>query len=238
MSGRPRRDGHGVIAGMYLVEVPAVISGDPDRDTIAHLLLATEAGLHERGWDQNPGLLLIYVDGEHMRARPADPRIWARPGRSPGGALEQAARWLPKPRPPATPLPFADSGDGYAALVFHSEAWTLDRGLNPHSFPGQAELDGLQHGDIAKRADRVEMRMLYAVDINNRHYYLARQRDWEHPQITLFGTGPGGTAALDWQHGMDAPQPSQWQDASQLQGRVPPALERIQHAIRTGYLKP
>lgn len=232
------RDGRGVISGMYVTDVPTVISGDRDRDSVAVLLLACEAGIHERGWDQDPDMLLVYVDGDYMRARTADRRLWNRPGAgSPGESLERAARWLPRAKPPATPLPFADSGDGYAALVFHSEAWTLDKRLHPGTFPSDADLADFRSGDIAKRPDRVEMRMLYAVDINNRHYMLTRMRHWDHPRITLFGTGPGGTGSLDWQHGMDAPEPDQWQSGGTMQGRIPPALERIQNAIRTGVLR-
>ncbi|MDH6130358.1 hypothetical protein [Kitasatospora sp. GP82] len=197
---------------------PERITGNAEQDALATALRAIEAREGERrGWDQPPRLFALHladIDSGAIELRVVPPRLWAVPGhRNPADALAAFAARFPEPEAVGH-LAFADSPGGFAGLAQMHEGWAA---------PDDAEESAEERARRAAgertykdRPDRLEVRLVIAVDINGHSYLLRRIRGGEAEMVS--------TAATDDRH------------ISQARGRVPHALGRLVHAVRTGVL--
>ncbi|MFF8610885.1 hypothetical protein ACF06X_33805 [Streptomyces sp. NPDC015346] len=194
---------------------PVNLTGDSERDALACALQAIEAREGERrGWDQPPRLWTLHladIDTGAVELRVVPPREWAGTARNPADSLSSWALSFPEPGPVA-PLRFADSGDGFAGVAFMTEGYTApdDAPEDPEEMARRAAGERT----FLTRPDRVEVRMITAVDINGHSYMLRRLRG-RQPEIVATGDHEGA--------------------AGDSRGRVPHALSRIAHAGRTGF---
>ena len=203
-----------------LFSKPVEATGNAERDALATALTAIEAREGERrGWDQPPRLFslhLAHIDSGAIELRVIPPRQWASGHPNPADDLAAWAMRFPAPGP-VTPLAFADSPDGFAGIAMMYEGWTTPDDVEDS--PEERARRARGERTYAERADRIEARMITAVDVNGHSYALRRLRGREVETATT-AAGPAGTA----------------RNITDTRGRLPHAIGRIAHAVRTGAL--
>lgn len=195
---------------------PTEITGDQERDALACALRAIEAREGERrGWDQPPRLWSLHLadmTSGAIELRVIPPRVWAGSARNPADGVLAWSMQYPDPGP-VTVTRFADSGDGFAGMAMMHEGFSIPDDTEEDAAERQRRAAGER--TYLTRPDRVEVRMITAVDVNGRTYLVRRLRGRE-PEI----------------HASDAGENSM----GEMRGRLPHALGRIAHAVRTGAL--
>ncbi|MER5354666.1 hypothetical protein ABT093_30585 [Kitasatospora sp. NPDC002551] len=199
---------------------PVAATGDAERDALATAVKAIEAREGERrGWDQPARLFalhLAHIDSGAIELRVIPPRLWTGGHRNPADGLSAWAMRFPEPAA-VEPLAFADSPDGFAGVAMMYEGWAAPDGteLSAQDRARRA----LGERTFKERADRVEVRMVTAVDINGHSYLLRRLRGRDAELAT---TAAGAESDVH--------------DMAELRGRLPHALGRLAHAVRIGAL--
>ncbi|MFF4821266.1 hypothetical protein ACFY2K_42565 [Kitasatospora sp. NPDC001309] len=199
---------------------PVEATGDAERDALATAVKAIEAREGERrGWDQPPRLFSLHladIDSGAIELRIIPPRQWASGHRNPADDLAAWAMRYPAPGP-VTPLAFADSPDGFAGIAMMYEGWAApdDAKLSPEEEARRA----LGERTFTQRSDRVEVRMVTAVDINGHSYLLRRLRGRE-VELAVTAADPDSSV----------------RNIGEARGKLPHAIGRIAHAVRTGAL--
>lgn len=195
------------------------VTGDREQDGLICAMRAVEARLGERrGWDRAPTLFTMHladIDTGAVEVRPVPPREWRVGLANPADDLTAISRRLPPPDRSMPTLAYADAPDGIAAVAFMFEAWAADEeSLTDEQRTRQAA--GERVLAEAPASQRVEARILVAVDINGHGFHIARRRG--HPlEKNVILTSPD----------------EMWAPAGDGPGRVIRALHRLAVAART-----
>lgn len=190
---------------------PVQVTGDRERDALIAALLAIECRQGERrGWDQRPQLYTVHLedaDASFLTVRSVPAGQWQQAAPDVTDSLVLSTRNLPDPPASRSARSFADSPDGFAAVVFMAEAYkTSRRGVGDPVRAGDP--------DVLAAAAAIEIRTVSATDINGNVYTIERERDGEPTVHTET------LAELLERAAANAAHP-----------RVPPALARLTEAL-------
>lgn len=192
---------------------PLGLCEDALTDAMATALHAVEAQEGEqRGWDLPARLFTVHpgsLGSRSLELHVVPAQLWNSRGVNPADALIRIAAGLPDVPVGVQRRQYADSPVAGAALMF--EAWGRPNDREPTAHEQWAARMGMRVNHLAP--DRIEMRCVYGVDINQQQFHLVRDRG-EEPRV-YFSSEPGSDASGS--------------------GRVPDALNRIVHALREGH---
>ncbi|WP_331731368.1 hypothetical protein [Streptomyces sp. NBC_00073] len=187
---------------------PAQPSDDSAADMVASTLTAIESQLGEaQGWDLPPRLFALRLQPPGVRVDFIPEALWNPAGINPADALGHHAETLP-PVPPLL-VPGVVHEDSVFAVGFMFEGWS-----KPKNVELPRELRTLRNcGErvLHLLPDRQEIRIVQAVDLNQRAFHMVRVRGGQ-PRLSVAGR----------------------KDALETEGTIPDALSRFVHAFRTG----
>ncbi|MFD8882211.1 hypothetical protein ACFV0H_06760 [Streptomyces erythrochromogenes] len=187
---------------------PAQPSDDSAADMVASTLTAIESQLGEaQGWDLPPRLFALRLQPPGVMVDFIPEALWNPAGINPADALGHHAETLP-PVPPLL-VPGVVHEDSVFAVGFMFEGWS-----KPKNVELPRELRTLRNcGErvLHLLPDRQEIRIVQAVDLNQRAFHMVRVRGGQ-PRLSVAGR----------------------KDALETEGTIPDALSRFVHAFRTG----
>jgi hypothetical protein len=190
------------------VTAPLPLTSDPTANTIAAVLTTIEDQLGERrGWDRPAHLFTLrLLPGGQVEVAFASERLWNHRRVNPADALRRRANSLP--RVPDIIQPGDMSQASVAAFGFMFEGWNRPAHAEMPEPLGVLHRMGTRVNHLLP--DRQEVRVVHAVDLNQRTFHIVRPRG-EQPHVSVAG---------------------QHDDAPSADGTVPSALARIMHAVR------
>ncbi|WP_331728947.1 hypothetical protein OG592_42990 (plasmid) [Streptomyces avidinii] len=187
---------------------PAQPSDDSAADMVASTLTAIESQLGEaQGWDLPPRLFALRLQPPGVMVDFIPEALWNPAGINPADALGHHAETLP-PVPPLL-VPGVVHEDSVFAVGLMFEGWS-----KPKNVELPRELRTLRNcGErvLHLLPDRQEIRIVQAVDLNQRAFHMVRVRGGQ-PRLSVAGR----------------------KDALETEGTIPDALSRFVHAFRTG----
>ncbi|MEU1155541.1 hypothetical protein ABZ369_21350 [Streptomyces sp. NPDC005918] len=194
----------------FTFSAPIVSADDPHANTIAAAIVAIEAQCGEReGWNRPSRLFTLrLLPGDRVETALYPEGIWNPGGLNPADALSGLSSSLPPV--PDLLLPADASQAPVCAVGFMFEGWMRDT-----TVPLPPAVEGLRQMGVRVNhllPNRREVRLVHAVDLNQRTFHVKRQR--------------GGEADVRVAGGRD--------DAAGPEGTVSVALARIMHAMRNG----
>ncbi|MFI5987554.1 hypothetical protein ACIBEA_42670 [Streptomyces sp. NPDC051555] len=189
---------------------PIVSPDDPHANTIAAAIVGIEDQLGERrGWDRPTQLFTLrLLPGDLVETALYPQHLWCPGGFNPADALDKLAAPLP---PVPDLLPPADAAQATVCAVgFMFEGWTRDStvALPPHLARRAQRGERVNHLVSGRR----EIRIVHAVDLNQRVFHAVRTRG--EAQSRMKNAGLRSTAK---------------------EGIIPAAVARIMHAMRCGH---
>ncbi|MFE2271419.1 hypothetical protein ACFXB4_19500 [Streptomyces lavendulae] len=187
---------------------PAQPSDDSAADMVASALTAIESQFgEEHGWDLPPRLFVLRLQSHGVMVDFIPEALWNPAGINPADALGDHAETLP-PVPPLL-VPGVVHEDSVFAVGFMFEGWS-----KPRNVELPRELRMLRNSGarvLHLLPGREEVRIVQAVDLNQRTFHLVRVRGGQ-PLLSVAGR----------------------KDALEAEGTIPDALSRFVHAFRTG----
>ncbi|WP_331752153.1 hypothetical protein [Streptomyces sp. NBC_00829] len=194
----------------FTFSAPIVSADDPHANTIAAAVVAIEAQWGEReGWNRPSHLFTLrLLPGERVETALYPEAIWTPDGVNPADALSGLSRSLPPV--PDILLPADAAQAPVCAVGFMFEGWMRDTTV---ALPPEVERlrkMGMRVNHLLP--NRREVRIVHAVDLNQRTFHVKRHRGGE-ADVRVAGlpdhaAGPEGTISV--------------------------ALARIMHAMRNG----
>lgn len=192
---------------------PLGLCEDKMADAMATALAAIEQREGERrGWDRPARLFTVHLadlDTRSIELRVVPGWLWGAQVRSPADAIARTARHLPSVPPAVEHRSYADAPVAGIAAMF--EGWGRPADREPTEYEQRSIAQGRRVNHLAP--DRIESRLVYAVDINQEEFYVRRRRGHQ-PQVL-------STAQRD--------------QTTVGAGLAPLGLGRIAHALREGH---
>ncbi|WP_250305249.1 hypothetical protein [Streptomyces sp. A 4/2] len=192
---------------------PLGLCADKMADVMATALAAIEQREGERrGWGKPARLFTVHLadlDSRSIELRVVPARLWGAQVRNPADAIAHTARRLPAVPPAVKHRAYADAPMAGIAAMF--EGWGRPADREPTEHEKRSNAQGWRVNHLAP--DRIEARLVYAVDINQEEFYVRRRRG-HRPQVLSTAQHDQTTVGT---------------------GLVPLGLGRIAHALRDGH---
>ncbi|WP_030230452.1 hypothetical protein [Streptomyces sp. NRRL S-350] len=192
---------------------PLGLCEDKMADAMATALAAIEQREGERrGWDKPARLFTVHLadlDARSIELRIVPARLWGAQVRNPADAIGHTAQRLPAVPTAVEHRSYADAPVAGIAAMF--EGWGRPADREPTEYEQRSNAQGRRVNHLAP--DRIESRLVYAVDINQVEFYVRRCRG-QQPHVL-------STAQRD--------------QTTVGTGLVPLGLGRIAHALREGH---
>ncbi|MFE9424307.1 hypothetical protein ACFYNO_15215 [Kitasatospora sp. NPDC006697] len=191
---------------------PLGLCADKMADAMATALAAIEQREGERrGWGKPARLFTVHLadlDTRSIELRVVPARLWGAQVRNTADAITHTARRLPAVPIKVKHRSYADAPVAGIAAMF--EGWDRPADREPTEYEKRSNAQGQRVNHLTP--DRIESRLVYAVDINQEEFYVRRRRGHQ-PQVLSTAQHDQTTVGA---------------------GLVPLGLGRIAHALREG----